>query len=153
MPTSMPDQRADESVPSGADLSYDACMTMALEFDHYAIFVDDVARSADFYSSVLGLEKMPDPFQDGLHVWFRIGGNQQLHIIMPRGSATRPTTDVHFAFRVPSLKDLIAHLESKGVAYEGRQPDGKIRMRPDGIPQIYFQDPDGYWLEANEAKY
>ena len=25
-------------------------------------------------------------------------------------------------------------------------------VRPDGVSQIYFQDPDGYWLEVNDAK-
>lgn len=125
---------------------------MSLAFDHYAIFVDDLARSVEFYRTVLGLEEMPDPFCDERHVWFRIGGNQQLHIITPRTGGNAPTTDVHFAFRVGSLSDFIAHLERLGIPYGDQQPDGKIRMRPDGIPQIYFQDPDGHWLEVNEAK-
>lgn len=128
-------------------------MDVKIQFDHYAIFVDDLARSADFYSRVLGLQEMPDPFQDGLHVWFRIGGNLQLHIITPRGSETRPTTDVHFAFRVPSVAEFGDHLAKAGVAYGAMKPDHQIVTRLDGIRQIYFQDPDGHWLEANEAKY
>jgi lactoylglutathione lyase len=126
---------------------------MTLTFDHYAIFVDDLARSVEFYRDVLGLEEIPDPFHDGRHVWFRIAGNQQLHIISPRQSETRPTADVHFAFSVASLSEFIAHLDAQGVAYGDQRPDRRIRMRPDGIPQIYFQDPDGHWLEVNEAKY
>jgi lactoylglutathione lyase len=124
---------------------------MTLKFDHYAIYVDDLARSREFYGTVLGLEEIPEPFGDGRHVWFRIAGDQQLHIITPRGSEARPTADVHFAFSVSSLNEFIAHLERLGVAYGDQQPDGKIRMRPDGVPQIYFQDPDGHWLEVNEA--
>src|ERR1700761_6070443 len=103
---------------------------MTLSFDHYAIFVDDLARSAGFYRSVLGLEEMPDPFRDGRHVWFRIAGDQQLHIITPRQSGVGPTADVHFAFSVASLAEFIAHLESLGVAYGDQQPDRKVRMRP-----------------------
>lgn len=128
-------------------------MATTLEFDHYAIYVDDLARSVDFYRKVMGLEEMPEPFHDGRHVWFHVGGNLQLHIITPRKSAMRPTEDVHFAFRVESLSEFIAHLEGLGVAYGDQRPDGKIRMRADGIPQVYFQDPDGHWLEVNEAKY
>ena len=128
-------------------------MTPSLEFDHYAIFVDDLARSVEFYRNVLGLKEVPEPFQDGRHAWLGIGGNLQIHIITPRSSSTRPTHDVHFAFRVDSLKDFIAHLESLGIPYGDQQPDRQIRMRPDGIPQTYFQDPDGHWLEVNEAKY
>jgi len=26
-------------------------------------------------------------------------------------------------------------------------------VRPDGVRQIYFQDPDGYWLEVNDSKF
>ena len=84
---------------------------------------------------------------------FRIAGNQQLHIITPRQSETQPTDDAHFAFSVASLTEFIVHLEAHGVTYGDQQPDRKIRLRPDGIPQIYFQDPDGHWLEVNEAKY
>jgi lactoylglutathione lyase len=126
---------------------------MTLSFDHYAIFVDDLARSVEFYRDVLGLEEIPDPFRDGRHVWFRIAGNQQLHIITPRQSDTRPTADVHFAFCVASLSEFIVHLEAHDVHYGDQRPDRQIRMRPDGIPQIYFQDPDSHWLEVNEAKY
>tara|TARA_R110000868_G_scaffold1389_10_gene10744 strand:+ start:3320 stop:3502 length:183 start_codon:yes stop_codon:yes gene_type:complete len=28
-----------------------------------------------------------------------------------------------------------------------------ITKRPDGVKQIYLQDPDGYWIEVNSAKY
>ena len=31
--------------------------------------------------------------------------------------------------------------------------DGKVTNRPDGIHQIYFQDPDGYWIEVNDDKF
>ena len=123
-----------------------------LALDHYAIYVHDLTRSTRFYANVMGLEQIPEPFHDDRHVWFRVGTNQQLHIISP-SSGTPTTTDVHFAFRLPSLKEFIIHLSSMGIQYGDQRPDGKIRLRPDGIPQIYFQDPDGYWIEVNEAKY
>jgi catechol 2,3-dioxygenase-like lactoylglutathione lyase family enzyme len=28
-----------------------------------------------------------------------------------------------------------------------------ITTRPDGIKQIYFKDPDGYWIEVNDDPY
>jgi lactoylglutathione lyase len=27
-----------------------------------------------------------------------------------------------------------------------------ITTRVDGVKQIYFKDPDGYWIEINDAK-
>src|SRR5205809_2355929 len=44
----------------------------ALEFDHTAVYVRDLQKSAEFYENILGLERIPDPFKDGRHVWFRI---------------------------------------------------------------------------------
>ena len=126
---------------------------MTLNFDHYAIFVDDLARSAEFYRDILGLEQIPEPFRDGLHLWFRIADAQQLHIITPRQSGTPPSQDVHFAFRVNSLNEIATRLESLGVPYGDERPYGKARARPDGVRQIFFQDPDGHWLEVNEARY
>ena len=28
---------------------------------------------------------------------------------------------------------------------------GKINVRADGIKQVFFQDPDGYWIEVNSV--
>ena len=43
-------------------------------------------------------------------------------------------------------------LEQHGVTYVSvaRQPKD-ITIRADGIRQIYFQDPDGHWIEINDA--
>jgi hypothetical protein len=27
----------------------------------------------------------------------------------------------------------------------------KINVRPDGIKQVFFQDPNGYWIEVNSV--
>ncbi|RYF13836.1 MAG: VOC family protein, partial [Flavobacteriales bacterium] len=28
----------------------------------------------------------------------------------------------------------------------------EVTLRPDGIHQLYLQDPDGHWIEVNDAK-
>ena len=30
---------------------------------------------------------------------------------------------------------------------------GVFQTRPDGVKQVYFQDPDEYWIEVNSAQY
>src|ERR1700704_2152389 len=123
------------------------------EFDHIAIHVRDLAKSVEFYEKVMGLEKIPEPFKDGRHVWFRMGAHNQLHVV---GDATEPSPkriDNHFAFRVTSLTDFMAHLDQMQVKYRNFKGDGKIAPRPDGVRQIYFQDPDGYWIEVNDGKF
>jgi len=39
------------------------------------------------------------------------------------------------------------------VKYRNFAGDSKVTMRPDGVRQIYLQDPDGYWIEVNENRF
>src|SRR3954454_19414694 len=103
-----------------------------MTFDHIAIYVTDMDRSAAFYEQLLGLERIPEPFHDGLHIWLRIGPSTALHII---GGATRKILqDIthHMAFRTDSLDHLLARLDAAGVMYRNFKGDDKINIRPDG---------------------
>jgi lactoylglutathione lyase len=127
-------------------------MLTIMTFDHIAIYVTDIDRSAAFYEEFLGLERIREPFHDGLHIWLSIGPATSLHIV---GGATETTPhDIshHMAFRTSSLTEMLARLDSANVPYRNFKGDGRINIRPDGIRQIYFQDPDRYWIEINEAK-
>ena len=54
---------------------------------------------------------------------------------------------------VAALKPFIDNLERLKVAYTNLKGDGKEpTVRVDGVRQIYLQDPDGYWIEINDAK-
>lgn len=124
------------------------------EFDHATVHVRDLQKSAEFYERVMGLERMPEPFKDGVHVWFRIGAHDQLHVVGGATDVTQHAIDVHVAFRVASLPDFMAHLDQMQVKYRNFKGEGKIpTARPDGVKQIYLQDPDGYWIEVNDDKF
>ena len=57
---------------------------------------------------------------------------------------------VHFALTTSHFDDFIKTLEAKNVTYsDWPGTPNKISLRADGINQIYFQDPDGYWIEVN----
>ncbi|MPR31001.1 VOC family protein [Microvirga tunisiensis] len=58
----------------------------------------------------------------------------------------------HVALATGDFKAALARLEQHGVTYVSvaRQPKD-ITIRPDGVRQIYFQDPDGHWIEINDA--
>jgi catechol 2,3-dioxygenase-like lactoylglutathione lyase family enzyme len=44
-------------------------------------------------------------------------------------------------------------LEQKHIKYfNSKREDRAVTTRPDGIKQIYFQDPDGYWIEVNDSR-
>ena len=44
-------------------------------------------------------------------------------------------------------------LKDNNIPFEnGKGEKNTITNRPDGVKQIYFQDPDGYWIEVNDSK-
>ena len=123
-----------------------------MTLDHIAIYVTDIDRSAAFYEQLLGLERMDEPFHDGLHIWLRIGPALSLHIVGGAANTTPHDITHHMAFRIGSLENVMARLDSAGVVFRNFLGNGRINIRPDGIRQIYFRDPDGYWIEVNENR-
>ena len=62
--------------------------------------------------------------------------------------------NIHLAFTVPSVEEFAKHLDAMNVKYGNwTQTSKEPQPRPDGIKQIYFQDPDGYWIEVNDDKF
>ncbi len=46
------------------------------------------------------------------------------------------------------------HLDKLNVRYGNWKGDAKqTTARPDGVKQIYLQDPDGFWVEVNDDKF
>lgn len=122
--------------------------------NHVAVYIYDLQKSADFYKDVIGLEIIPEPFHDGRHVWFRIGEHSQLHLISGAKSITEHDKDSHLCFSVSSIEDFIDNLNKNKVQYYNWPGEpNKVNVRPDGIKQIYFKDPDGYWIEINNDNY
>jgi lactoylglutathione lyase len=121
--------------------------------NHIALYVVDLQKSADFYKNVLQLPEIPEPFKDGKHVWLRIGPHSQLHII--QGNKTQDhDINTHLAFSVKDLSKFMAHLDKLNVRYGSWKGEAKqTTPRPDGVKQIYLQDPDNFWLEVNDDKF
>lgn len=118
--------------------------------NHVAVYVHDLQKSADFYKNIIGLESIPEPFHDGAHEWFRIGPHSQLHLIAGAKSVVAHDKDSHLCFTVSSMENFIDKLNENKVLYGNWAGEaGKITIRPDGVKQIYFQDPDNYWIEIN----
>ncbi|WP_428328898.1 VOC family protein [Mucilaginibacter sp.] len=122
-------------------------------FNHAALCARDLKKTAAFYSKALQLKEIKNPFNDTTHVWFKIGEGLALHIIHGDCPETVHNIGIHICFSVPSLDKFIAHLAALKVTYSNWAgvPD-KIQVRTDGVKQIYIQDPDGFWVEVNDAK-
>lgn len=133
----------------------DFCKTASTEksavFDHQALHVTDLAKSGDFYERLLGLQRTADPFNDGKHLFFRIPPQNELHLIAGATAIPDRDMDVHMAFRTESMDEFVLRLKAAKVSYfNSKRADGQITLRPDGVKQVYFQDPDGYWIEVND---
>lgn len=119
--------------------------------NHIALYVYNLEKSTDFYEKVLQLQVIPEPFKDGKHTWFSIGGKSQLHLIEGASEITEHDKNSHICFSVKSVDDFIANLDQHHIEYTNWPGDAKApTIRVDGVKQIYFQDPDGYWVEVND---
>lgn len=124
------------------------------ESDHIALYVFDMQKSAAFYKDVMKFEVIPEPFHDGKHTWFRIGPHNQLHIIQGAAEVKEHDINSHFAYHVNNLKDFTSHLDNLNIRYGNWKGDSKEpQLRPDGVKQVYLQDPDSYWIEVNDDKF
>ena len=112
------------------------------ELNHVAIHVADVEKSVAFYKDKLGFKPLPRPAFSFPGAWFRLGAEQELHII---GERTDPVhghnRGNHYALEVESIRDAEALLKAAGVEF--REP----KQRPDGAWQIFLKDPDGHVIE------
>lgn len=121
--------------------------------NHIAVYVVDLANSTHFYRDIIGLDTIPEPFHDGKHTWFSIGSNAHLHLIQGATTATKHDKNSHLCFSVPSVPDFIKVLNKNEIAYESWQGEKQtVTNRVDGVKQIYITDPDGYWVEINDAR-
>ncbi|WP_423147734.1 VOC family protein [Rubrolithibacter danxiaensis] len=119
--------------------------------NHIAVYVNNLQKSTDFYETVLNLKKISEPFHDGKHTWFNIEGSSNLHLIQGASKETEHDINDHLCFSIKSIKSMIGVLKDKGIAYRNwaGEPNA-FTLRVDGVKQIYFQDPDGHWIEIND---
>ena len=48
--------------------------------DHIAITTINLKKSTEFYTKVLHLKKIDNPFADTVHQWYSLGNNVKLHV-------------------------------------------------------------------------
>lgn len=118
--------------------------------NHIAIYVKDLKKSTAFYHDIVQIDTIPEPFHDNKHTWFAIGTNSHLHVIQGATEVTTHDKNSHLCFSVPSVEDMIKRLVSNHIVYYSWAGEkNSVTHRVDGIKQIYFTDPDGYWVEIN----
>ncbi len=122
--------------------------------NHIAVYVNKLAPSTDFYMNLIGLDTIPEPFHDQRHTWFKVAEHSHLHLIQGAATVTQHDKNSHLCFTVNSVEDFTKKLIQAGIPFEDWPGKANaITTRVDGVKQIYFQDPDNYWVEINDDKY
>lgn len=126
-----------------------------IHFDHVTLLVSDIDESAYFYRNILLLNEIETPW--GKIAWgrmFAIGTAGQLHLARGAVQVNEQYKHIHYAFNVTEFDGYLKFLTDHEVGYgDFEGTPGVFQTRPDGVRQVYFQDPDGYWIEVNSARY
>jgi catechol 2,3-dioxygenase-like lactoylglutathione lyase family enzyme len=114
--------------------------------DHVALSVRDVARSAQWYSDVLGFKRLHEDKWNGIPAFVGNGdaaialfpASEEIGSGAPGRAAVRT---LHFAFRTDRENFLRAQdeLKKRAIAFEFENHDISH--------SIYFRDPDGHKIE------
>ena len=137
---------------SGSATSYqERTKIPTVTFDHIALNVADLDASVAFYSGVFGFQEIPAAAKG--RRWLSLGNGVALHLLGGRTVAVADNRSVHFAVTTDNLPLIIQRLKERAMPWSdfaGSQATvGTVRT--DGVRQIFFRDPDGYWIEVNDA--
>ncbi|WP_412560257.1 VOC family protein [Winogradskyella sp. MIT101101] len=125
---------------------------ISVNFNHIALSVKDSDESAEFYKNVLNLNEITNrTIIEGIR-WLSLGEGKELHLISILKDEIKTNKAVHLALTTSDFDLLIAKLKSMKVEYSDWPGNvNKINVRADGIKQVFFQDPNGYWIEVNSV--
>lgn len=126
---------------------------LSVTFNHLALSVIDDDQLAEFYKKTLKLEEIINKTENNQIRWLSLGEGKELHLLSFPDDEIKITRAVHLALTTSDFDAFIKRLDTMKVNYSdwiGEIPN-KINIRADGIKQVYFQDPNGYWIEVNSV--
>ncbi|WP_299251742.1 VOC family protein [uncultured Aquimarina sp.] len=119
-------------------------------FNHIALSVKDVDKTIEFYQKVLQLKEIKNTASDSKTRWLSFGDGKQLHLIPRPNSEIKTDKAVHFALTTSDFDSFVMYLKELKIDYSDWLGTlNKDYIRKDGVKQVYFQDPNGYWIEIN----
>lgn len=119
--------------------------------DHISLAVLDAAASADFYCRVFGFAVTRATENPSRLFWLGVEGRDVIHLTQQANVTAPQSRQNHVALRVPHFDLFVAHLNNIGVGFvDWAGNPGKINVHSLGFRQVYFRDPDGYLVEAND---
>lgn len=120
-------------------------------FNHIALSVKDANESVEFYQQVFQFKEIKNTASNSETRWLSIGEGKQLHLIPRPNSKIITNKVVHFALSTSEFDSFVTLLNELEIPYSDWRNTPEINyVRKDGIRQVYFQDPNGYWIEVND---
>ena len=123
-------------------------MSLFKILSHVSVTVTDVTKARDFYTGVLGFQEIPRPAFDFPGIWYSLGGDLQLHIIL-NDQLVRPAAErekivaryPHFALWTENVDGTARRFEELGLVCRD------VISGPTGLRQLFIKDPDGNMVE------
>src|SRR5690606_34383773 len=101
-----------------------------IKVNHIAVHVSNLNSSKEFYQKIVGLEEIEEPFKDGVHAWYDIGGGAALHIIEAANVPTQISKVNHLCFSMKDMDKFIKTLENTDYPFESWLGEkGKVTVR------------------------
>lgn len=118
---------------------------------HIAVICSDKDTALDFYHKKLGFQILRENYRSERDDW-KIDlklGESEIELFIMKDHPLRPSPEAyglrHLAFRVDNVDEVVAELESMGIACEPIRLDAFT-----GEKMTFFRDPDGLPLEIHE---
>ena len=119
-------------------------------FRHVSITVSDLDKARAFYGNTLGFKEAYRPDLGVPGIWYELGGDLQLHILVntdyPRSKTERDGFTVcypHFALYSDDVPAKAEALRRKGLTVHTND-----QLPPDAnFCQVFVKDPDGNMIE------
>ena len=119
---------------------------------HIAIICSDKEEALHFYHDLLGFPIIREnyrPERDDWKIDLQLNDSTELELFIMKGHPERLSPEAyglrHLAFRVPSVDEMVAELEGKGIPCEPVRRDTFT-----GKKMTFFHDPDGLPIEIHE---
>ena len=121
--------------------------------NHLALSVKDVNRSAEFYVKVLKLPEIVNRSKiEGVR-WFLLGDGRELHLISVIKETVTINKALHLGLSTANFDNFMKYFKEFKIPYsDWPGKPNTVNIRADGVKQIFFQDPDGYWIEINSVE-
>ena len=122
-------------------------------FNHLALSVKDLNRSAAFYATVLKLPEIVNRTKiEGIR-WFALADGKELHLIFTIKENVIINKAIHMGLSTNNFDEFVKQLTALKITYsDWPGKPNTVNIRTDGVKQIFFQDPDGYWVEVNNVE-